>query len=515
MNFKRILENVKAQSDEKLREELYGTADTVNYEGGIAWQRKGLELLEEILMLGYTGNTFYVNEEKALKENLGYIEDVIMNASDEELARVAEIIVKARNEGYWRTLPLIALAFLRKRSPKYFRKIFHEVALTPQDVTDFMEITRALGMGFGRAVKDAMNYWLREISVFRAVKYRKRIADVIRVARPKVDSYPNGIVLQYAYSVYRKDKMPSMEELKVHAPQAYYAELFKKYVTSGNMKKAIEVMYEGRLPADLAIGMAGNTDDREFWEAVAAQMGTMQLLKYVNKLLRALGEEKALEIIKKRITPENLSKAKVFPYRVFVAMLNASELSVKRYLSSIIDKYVSLYDFSAWAGKWLIAPDVSASMTRAVSGADLRAIDVAGFFAGVLGVALDADIVPWDTKVYPDMLTGYNTPSAVYRRLSEKRGGGTFMEMPVRWALERNKSYDYVVIITDSEEFGEGVYAEWVKYKKKNPGAKLVVIQTVGYHHSPFDPEKKEKYDIYEIFGWSDVVFSYIEKKVL
>ncbi len=497
--------------------ENYKTANAVNKEGFPAWKREGVERLREILFLGHTGNTFYVNAEQNVLEKINDLENLILDENI-PVEKIKELIVSARNEGFFRTIPILALVILRKRNPEAFKEIFSQVVKTGNDLKDFLDINHTVFEGFGRAVKTALHEWLKNVNEFYVLKYRNQINDAIALSRPPVDEFENALVLKYAYA--KKKQLPNetVKEIVEKLPQIKGAEQFKLLVEEGKTDEALIVAKEVRLPADLMIGVAGNTTDQEFWKTVAENMGLMQFLKYMNKLVSVGLEDYVISVLREKFTPKNIRKAKIFPYRLFVAWLNANSQAVKDELENIINRFEDEPVVpEEWKEKrWAICPDISASMTWSEKGR-VKPSQVAGFFSGILGKQLDVEeVLMWDTKVYV-LNTKGKSVFGIYREVAEADGGGTAMNKPIDWLIKNRKEVDIAVIITDSEHWASrrGVKEAWREYKEKvNPEAKLVVIEVVGYGTSQVDEEFATKYDVYTVFGWSESVFKWMELKV-
>jgi hypothetical protein len=154
---KSVLKNISEISNNP-----YTSTNTVNHEGFPAWETPTIKLFEQLLMTGSTGNSFYVSQ----RDNISALINTINKAlKEEDINIVANIIVKARQEGFMRTAPILALSILRKYDPTIFKSIFSNVILTGNDLQDFIEINKSLGYGFGRAVKESMIKWIVEKTV--------------------------------------------------------------------------------------------------------------------------------------------------------------------------------------------------------------------------------------------------------------------------------------------------------------------------------------------------------------
>jgi hypothetical protein len=250
-------------------------------------------------------------------------------------------------------------------------------------------------------------------------------------------------------------------------------------------------------------------------------MPVMQFLKMLDKLDREGVFKNDTTLIERKITVDNLKKAKVFPFRLYTAYMNIKNTKAKNILAEVLDEYSEQYDWSVFkdAGSWVLAPDISASMTYSYRTSiqnkkrgGLMASVIAGMFTGFLYKGIkNSMVIPWDTEAKE-----YNRPrrdSVITHidTIADACGGGTYMETVLHYMKQKSIKADNVLMITDSMEWGDGWLNAWVDYKKSNPKAKAFLLRVDAYPTKPFSDEHAEKYDIHQIYGWSDNVIKYIE----
>jgi len=492
---KSILNNLK-------KIEAYKTADTLNYEGFKAWIMSDRERIRQLCMTGSLVNTFYVSEGKILEQAV----EVLSNIAKEDPSYLASCIVEGRNKGFMRTVNILGLAILSLYDVKKFQEVFNQVILTGNDLEDFLDLAHRI-RGFGRGIKRAIIEWIKKnTNQFYAIKYRNQIKDAIRISRPKLEDW------LYDWIMGKKEvSIPSYSQ--VH----YYTKAVSS-IKQGKWKEAIECIMKGRL--DWMSLISYGNPPKEVWMALSTQMGTNALLKLLAKLDReeVFKDKEMVEFVKKRLTVENLQKAKVFPFRVYIAYENVTNLSIRRILAEVLEEYVEKYDWSKWnKGKFAICPDVSCSMTTPVKGSSVRPVIVASLFAGILYKGLDDVILlPWDEEVREELVRPkIDSVLSHIEAISKWNGGGTYMERPLEYLLKNNIKVDYFILITDSEEWGKGWLGYWKDYKKIVPSAKAILIRVDAYPTRPFSDEDTHKYDIFQIFGWNDNVIRWIEEVVL
>nr|MDO8079544.1 TROVE domain-containing protein [Candidatus Freyarchaeota archaeon] len=477
--------------------EEYKSADTRNREGFPAWKKPDKELIYQFLYANTLEPTFYATQMELVQAGI----DLLGRFDDPKY--LAETIVKARNEGFMRTAPLMALVYLSKRDLSLFKKIFGDVVQTGQDMAQFLDFCRKI-RGLGRGVKSTVQNWLKEkTSEFYAIKYGNELVDAVRLSRPAEKEFDEAkqIILNYLM----KNPKVSDEQLPTQISA------FKRLKRTTEEEEILRLIEEGRLDYSVVVGTIKPTP--KIWMKLAEQMGTFALLRHLATFERNDVLKSLTNLIVKRLTVENLEKAKILPFRLYEAYLNINNPFTKQHLADLLDQYVMKYDFS-YFGRVVICPDVSGSMILKIRKAAYTPATIAGMFAGILYKALrNAVLIPWDTEVQLNLVHPKNAPVLSHiLSISNAKGGGTFMEAPIQYLISLKEIVDVVILITDSEEWGEGWLKAWRTYKEKiNPKAKAFLIRIDPYNTNPFSPEIADKLDIYQIYGWNDSVIKYIE----
>ena len=512
---------------ERNEKDQYKTADTLNLAGGKAWTMSNKARVEQLSMTGTLGHSFYANQKDAIE---GAID--VIKAADATILKDA--IIRGRNEGYVRAFNILSLVYLSQKDPKLFQEAFSQVIHTGNDMMDFIQINDKI-KGFGRSVKKAMHNWLEtkmmsKIGPYYALKYRNEIANAIRMSRFKGNDPIYKFVLgSYLGSVVKGrdgDQKIMLDEKDIKTALKKYPKLkasedVLKLLENDDDKsllKAAKLIDEHDLDVETLMGKA-NKFTPEIWDEIAKQSPTMRFMKYLDKFDREGVFDRQKSLYKEKLTVENLKKAKVFPFRLYIAFKNLSNQKVKNHLADVLNDYVKIYDWDVFnKHKWVVAPDVSGSMCHAIQRADGRGASsmshstVAGMFAGFFYKGLeDCEIIPWDSSV-----RNYNVPRADsvithINAIENANGGSTFMEAPIIHMLQRDIKADVCLFITDGMEWGSGWLNAWAEYKKRNPKAKAFLLRIDGYAQQPFSEEAAEKFGIYQIGGWSDNVVSYLE----
>ena len=504
---KSIVKNVH-----ELDGKVFRGADAVNHEGSKAWSMSDKEMLKQYAYTGVLGNTFYATQKDIIDEAI----DLIKRSDAKDLA---ESIVIGRNEGYIRSFSILGLVYLSMKDIDLFKKVFDKIILTGNDMEDFINICHTV-RGFGRGIKTAINNWLmNHVNPYYALKYKKQIADAVRIARPKV----NDVIYAFILNNYAE-----VDKEKVNIAFEEYQELnafneIPNLLENKDFDKVAEYINKYRLDVDSLTAYYSQFNNT-IWNAIANQTPVMRFLKYLNKFEK-VGIDVS-EIAERKITVENLKKAKVFPFRLFMAYMAINNQNITNILANVLNDYIVSTNWENFANKsFAICPDVSGSMTGLINNGNLRYIDIAAMFTGFLVKGCkNVTVIPWAGQVKEYKVPFADSVISHMKYISSIGGGGTAMGCSVRYLLKNNIKKDVCIFITDTEDYSRksvwdrsntGSWIEaWIDYKKIYPNSKAIIIRGDAYHTNPMSEEQCKKYNIYQIFGWNDKVVDYIQRIV-
>lgn len=486
------------------------TANTKNLAGGDAWEMTNQEKVHQIMLTGTFGDCFYASSTELVKE----ANECIQLMAQQDPRGLAREIVEGRTQGYIRSAPILGLAALSLYSPTEFRRVFSDVVRTGNDMEDFMGFIRALGRGFGSALKKAMNAWLAEKvegKTFYALKYTKQVANAVRISRPK----STDPIYDYVIEKTRGEANDFGRALSTY-PALQAMEDATKLIKDGLWKPAIDLIKRHNLDPASLLGLGNPPKDA--WVAIADNMGVMMYLKYLSKIIREGAFN--MDTMRQKLTVQNLQAAYVFPFRLYVAYQNIDQVNtdgqkVRDHLDSVLNAYSQEFNWNKWANKSIvIAPDVSGSMTHRLN--NVSPATIAGMFSGFMYKGIpNSMVIPWAESAEEYKHPRSDSVVSHINRIEKANGGGTFMESPVRYMNENFVRADVFILITDSEEWGHGWLSQWIRYRSVNKTAKAVLIRIDSHNTRPFPEEKAAQYGIYQIFGWNDNVIKWIECKVL
>ena len=518
----------------------YASADKTNAEGFAAWTPSDAALLEQLAMTGTLGNSFYATAKEAAQEAVALLERADAQA-------LAAAIVRGRNEGFVRAFPILGLVYLSKKNAHLFQDTFKKVVLTGNDLVDFIEVAKTV-RGFGRSLKTAIADWIASnTNPYYAQKYRKQIADAIRLSRFKGEDSIYAYILN-AYSDVKGNSAEKLEKAYAEYPDLAAHRDFVAAVEVGDLASAARILDAHNLDVNSLTAYYGKFD-KTLWAAVAKRSPVMRFVKFLAKFLR----EGVLtpELLKAKVNVEALKKAKVFPFRLYTAYLAftsemacakraasgadvgnkpfanafASENEVSQdfpveekflidHLAEVMNEYAQSYDWSAFAGKrWVIAPDVSGSMISRIGDSSvLTYATVSAMFVGFFVKGLEnVTVLPWDEEVKPYRVPRADSVMTHLKSITDMVGGGTYMETAVNHMIEKGIDTDYAVFLTDTMEYGTGWLAAWKEYHKRHSKAVAFVLRGDSYMTTPIPETEAEKLNVYQIFGWNDSVIDYMK----
>jgi 60 kDa SS-A/Ro ribonucleoprotein len=181
---------------------------------------------------------------------------------------------------------------------------------------------------------------------------------------------------------------------------------------------------------------------------------------------------------------------------------------------------IALANVPAIEGRVFVCPDVSGSMSSAVTGfrhgatTAVRCVDVAALVAAaVLRKNPRTEVLPFDWDVMNINLNSRDSVMTNAAKLASIGGGGTNCSAPLALLNRRKAQGDFVIMVSDNESWvdagadrGHATMSEWNVFKQRNPAARLACIDVQPYS----TVQAVEREDILNVGGFSDQVFDVI-----
>jgi len=499
-------------------------ADCVNRAGGLAYCYSAEEALAQYAAVGTFSESFY----EGAASQLDRVRKLAEKCDPEFVAQTA---VFARKAGYRKDVPAFLLAVLSRRDPELFNKIFDKVVDNGKQLRNFVQIIRSGASGrksVGSGPKARIRRWLDVQSgnwLFRnSVGQSPSMADILRIAHPKPATAEKSALYRYFLNRAGLSKDLSPEESEKLPSLVREFEAYKQSDGKG---------VPPRVPFQMLTQLPLTTEQ---WSMVALAGGWHFTRMNLNTFARhgVLNDEAMVERIAEKLTDrEQIDKARVYPYQLLAAYRHVSQDMPRPIIDALHDALeIATENVEALPGKVYVFPDVSGSMRSSVTGyrtgnsSKVRCVDVAGLVASViLRANPDAEIIPFEGRVHPIRLEPRDTVMTNADKLASIGGGSTACSAPLRLLNERGAKGDVLIYVSDNEswvdvpaEGGMRLYAhhfkesctetlrEWTRFKRRNPKAKLVCINTSVYDDAQVPPRE----DVMYIGGFSDYVFDII-----
>ena len=410
-------------------------------------------------------------------------------------AFVAKLACYARNVANMSSVSHVLACIIAHEAHEYTRAVIRNIIVRPDDITEIMACYKQMyGKPFPNALKREIAKQIQRFDEYALAKYNSRgmsmkLRDVLRITHPTPKD-------EKTEALFRKVLDDTLE-----TPYTWETELSEK----------------------------GNT--KEVWDELIAsgKVGYMALLRNLRNIVRC-GADIA-PVLKVLSDPERVKKSRQLPFRFFSAyrMLEQENLmtpEIHRALENALT--VSVENLDTVPGRTLIAVDVSGSMGSCIS---RKSTVMCSEIAGLLGamssrICEDAAVCYFDCPGGWSCLRGdkgyivehygkYDSILEICRKHIFS-GGGTRMDLPMKFALEEDKSasikpFDRVIYFSDnvcnSSSYGIKTVQSMVdKYRKKyNPDFWVHGVDLQGYGTQQFCGKNFNL-----IAGWSDKVLEFI-----
>lgn len=508
-----------------------GEKQVKNAAGGYVYDKDLWNRLEDFLILGTTGGTYYVGEDKLTAENA----DVLFQAISEDGPRVVALLTEistARPPRAPKQRPaLFALAACYAKGDADTRQAakiaLPRVARTTDHLAQFFGYYKNLGGKqtgrgtapvVGRSLRTALGSWFLEGDpdsvAFKVCKARQRktpageafdLKDVLRIAHPTAEASARkalfGWIAGNTPDDIAADFLPSVDRF-----------LKAKAVTS--KAEAINAVNELRVPWEFLPDTF--LKDPDVWAALVDTIGMTALIRNLARMTR-LGTLKPMgdatsRAVARLTNGDALLKARIHPMDAWLAMrVYASgraqpnpraDVQTWAPVPAILDALEETYELSFGSvqpsgKKLLVAVDSSGSMGQIVhaGGSPLGSAYHVGCAMAVMLARIEkgnVHVIDVDTRVHPSKVTPRTNLREIVRW--QPSGGGTDLSLPFAWATREQMNVDGIVVFTDSETWAGRAHPSQAlrAYRGSvNADARVVIaaMTAVGYSiGNPSDP---------------------------
>ncbi|MBX7221366.1 MAG: TROVE domain-containing protein [Blastocatellia bacterium] len=480
--------------------------NTLNQAGAPAYEFSPKHKLAQYAMTGCLNSTFYATAQ----DQLAVVLDLARQIEPEFIAKLA---IYTRKQGFMKDMPALLCAVLAVKDRDLLAAIFPRVIDNGKMLRNFVQIIRSGQVGrksLGTAPKRLVRQWFEtrnDDMIFRdSVGQSPSFADIIKMVHPKPKEASREAL--FGYFIGRDHNAAALPQLV----QQY--EAFK----AGNRVEIPNVPFQMLTALNL-----GTAEWTEIARNASWQMTRMNLNTFARH--GVFNEAGLPELIATRLrNPQEIAKARVFPYQLMTAFLMAGNdvpQVVRLALQEAME--IALANVPELSGQVYVLPDVSGSMSCPATGyrpgatSTVRCIDVAALVAAaVVRKNTSAQVLPFEHSVVNLTLNPFDTVMTNAQKLASIGGGGTNCSAPLRKLNERKAAGDLIIYVSDNESWvdangrgrGTATMQEWNVFKQRNPQARMVCIDIQPYGTT----QAYERDDILNVGGFSDQVFDVIAK---
>lgn len=488
---------------QSIRGALLPATTTCNDAGAAAYELSPKATLARLAATGCLSGTYYASAEIQLNR-------VLDLACQVDADFIAQTALYARRKGFMKDMPALLCAVLATRDLDRLAEIFPQVIDNGRMLRNFVQIIRSGVTGrksLGSAPKRLIRQWLERASARQlfqaAIGNNPSLADIVKMVHPKPVTADH---------------------------EAFFAWLIGKPWDPAALPETLrdfeawKVSREGPVP-EVPFQMLTALDlGRPEWSAIAANAAWHTTRMNLNTFARhgVLDDPAMVKLLAARLAdPDQIRRAKVFPYQLLVAFLNADKGVPTELREALQDAMeTATGNVPALTGDIVLCPDVSGSMSTPVTGfrpganSKVRSIDVAALItAALVRKNPAARVLPFEVDVVELRLNPRDSVMTNAARLAAVGGGGTNCSAPLALLNREQSTQDGVIFISDNESWadpkasrGTALMAEWEKLRQRNPKARLVCIDLVPNTTT----QAIERQDILNIGGFSDAVFDLI-----
>ncbi|MGE0131316.1 MAG: RNA-binding protein [Blastocatellales bacterium] len=447
---------------------------------------------------------------------------------DEQLAKVielcrtldAEFIAKtaiyARERGFMKDMPALLCAVLSVKDVKTLARVFPRVIDNGKMLRNFVQIVRSGAVGrksLGSAPKRLINDWFTgrsDEAIFKdSVGQAPSLADVVKMIHPKPASASRAAL--YGYFIGRE----------------FDATALPPIVRQYEQFKAGETLDAPNVPFQMLTSLPLGKKD---WAGIARNAPWQMTRMNLNTFARhgVFNEPGLPELIADRLRDERaIRKARVFPYQLLAAFLNANGAEIPHVVREALQDAmeIAIGNVPNVEGKVYVFPDISGSMHSPVTGyrtgatSTVRCIDIAALVAAaIVRRNPRAEVIPFESRALEVNLNPRDSVMTNAEKLASLPAGGTNCSAPLALLNSRKAQGDLVIYVSDNESwidaphygrFGGGAtqtMKQWAEFKQRNPQARMVCIDIQPYGTT----QAQERADILNVGGFSDQVFELI-----
>jgi hypothetical protein len=439
---------------------------TTNLAGGSAYKTTSEMELYMLACASLMEDSYYESAAKRLQR----LKELV-KACDPEF--VSSLTMYVREKMYLRSVSHALCVELANYHKGYAASVIERVCQRPDDMT--------------------------EILAYQLENYKKPIPNQIKKGLARAFAKFD----EYQLAKYNKDGAVKLKDV-----------LFLSHAKGNELtKKLIDGVLETPYTWETELSEKGNSE--KVWKELikSGKLGYMALLRNLRNILNVIQDEKGIKAVAKLIADKKaVQDSKQLPFRFWSAFRELKN-NANPFTSHVLKALDTACGYSAknlkLSGTSLIVCDVSGSMQENVSAkSSVKRIEVGLVMGGIAKMISPNSIM----SIFGDTFKVKNTlgTSVFESVLSYKEGEvgySTHGHLALEWLNAIGTKVDNILFFTDCQLYEGDLQSELSKYKSNiNPKVKAFMFDLSGYGELQIVGP-----NCYNISGWSDKVFEYIE----
>ncbi len=516
-----------------ITEKLPGRPEMVpNSTGGFAWKVSDWDQLDRFLILGVTGGTYYIGEQKLTESNAASVVKCIQADAQRTLDRIVD--VSQRGLAHRNDPAIFALALVATHAPAEVKaKIVDALPLVCRTGTHLLHYGDYINAlrGWGRSIRRSVAHWYTSQTAdrlaYQAIKYQSRDKwsqrDMLRLAHPKTSDNATEAVFRWIQGgmtavsgrdVVRKiggtERTDHHESVRAHLPALIVAAEEAKTATKAS--QIVDLITQQKLPREAIPTQWLN--EVEVWDALLQGMPMTAMIRNLGKmtsigLIKPLSAASKL-VVKRLRDTQYLAKSRIHPISVLIAARTyARGAGIKGSLkwspvpavqTALDEAFYATFGNVRPVGKdLLLALDVSGSMGSSAAGTVLRACEVTAALS-LIWLATEPDIHVFgfaNNFVELGIRKGMTLETAAQKAVMSNFGS-TNIGLAVQYAIDHKLKVGGFVVMTDNEGNSGSQPASVLKQYRSHfvEDARLVVLATSANQYSVVDPTDRYSLDV-------------------
>lgn len=489
-----------------------------NNAGGHSFELDRWKKLDQFLILGTEGGTYYVKQEKLTEKNCENVIALIREDGQKVVGRIMEVSKQGLALKNDQAIFALALALTHgdQNTKNLGYSAVKEVCRTGTHLFQFCESVQAL-RGWSRGLRSAVSDWYtREDLAKQVVKYRQRNGwthqDVFRLAHPTPRFNTTGL---FKYIAKGPDSQTTHAEWR--ADDLRYVAGFHDLIKMGptQTKEIISLIKEYHYPWE-----ALSTEvlrSPEVWEALIDDIKPHALVRNLGRLANIGLTKSALDATTKKVVAKltdgrQIRASRMHPLALLTAHATYSQgrgdkgkmtwSPVAAITQALDDAFYLAFENVEPTGKnFMLGLDVSSSMNcGGIAGSPITPRQATAAMAMITARREPScEMVAFCNTLQKFQIGSKATLTEVRQAMDRMNFGGTDCSLPILYATRAKLPVDAFVIYTDNETWAGHIHPSVAleQYRQfMGRDAKMVVVGMTANGFTIADPKDQGMLDV-------------------